>query len=121
MATRGRVQHRHGTYTQFDENKSTILADEMVIVDSGDPVNNGSALYYKPNGGTPTRLANSDEVPASCPKIITEDLGSGIPTTYPGTLGQIAFYEASLYFLSQILGTEEEPLYMWYKLIDEAD
>ena len=62
MANRGRLQTRHGTGTQFEQNKSTILPDELVIVDSGDTETNGSAVYYKPNGGTPKRLANAEEL-----------------------------------------------------------
>ena len=130
MATRGRVQHRHGTYTQFDENKSTILADEIVIVDSGDPETNGSAVYYKPNGGTPKRLANAEEI-SSLPNKATihiidsatsEGWADYIPESYVGNLGDLALYDRELYFLSEIVTYPQSgTMYYWNKLIDSDD
>lgn len=61
---RARVQHRHGTFSNYENNKTTILNDEIVVVDSGHPdTPDGSALYYRPSGASePVRVANADEL-----------------------------------------------------------
>ena len=116
-----------------------IQCDVSIITASGNDTHIlKSTLFYldcqeaaNPNG---TSSATEDTILAGIvtgtlvppgvfrPRVITETFsGTGIPTDYPGTLFEIVAYESSLYFLSQILGTEEEPLYHWYKLIDETD
>ena len=130
MANRGRLQTRHGTGTQFEQNKSTILPDELVIVDSGDTETNGSAVYYKPNGGTPKRLANADEI-SSLPNkatihIIDSATSEGwtdyIPESYVGNLGDLALYDRELYFLSEIVTYPQSgTMYYWLRLINEND
>lgn len=62
---RARVQHRHGTFSNYKNNKTTILNDEIVVVDSGHPdTPDGSALYYRPSGASePVRVANAGELP----------------------------------------------------------
>ena len=61
---RARVQHRHGTFSNYENNKTTILNDEIVVVDSGHPdTPDGSALYYRPSGASePVRVANAGEL-----------------------------------------------------------
>ena len=114
-----RVQHRHGTKAQLDANTSSILSDEIVIVDSGDDTEDGSAVYYKPNvtGATPKRLAQAGER-VCLPRVIPS--GTEVDDNLAGKLGEIVFSadEQSLYYLAGILGTEENPSYDWVMIAD---
>ena len=71
MATeRARIQQRHGTYNDFNDNKATVITGELVIVDSGKPDSGektDAALYYKPQGKDPVRVANADEITSEIP------------------------------------------------------
>ena len=59
-----RAQHIHGTYSNFEANKTAVLNDEIAIVDSGHPdTKEGAAAYYRPAGASePVRLANASEL-----------------------------------------------------------
>lgn len=63
---KARYQHQHGTKSAMDNNVSSILTDEIVVVDSGAPLftgSTGSSVYYKPSGfSSIVRLVNADEI-----------------------------------------------------------
>lgn len=60
--SKARYQHQHGTSTQLWSAGSTILDDEIAIVDSGAQNKSGSAVHFKPLGANKTiELANRED------------------------------------------------------------
>lgn len=60
---KGRVQNRHGTYSQLTSVSTPLLPEEIGIVDSGHPdTPSGKAAYYRTASGEPVRLANAEEL-----------------------------------------------------------
>lgn len=60
---KGRMQNRHGTYSQLTSASTPLLPEEIGIVDSGCPdTPSGKAAYYRTASGDPVRLANAEEM-----------------------------------------------------------
>ena len=114
-----RVQHRHGTKAQFDANKSYILSDELVVVDSGEDTESGSAVYYKTNAANaePVRLQNAGD--RGCfPRIVSDVLDPSVV----GVIGEIVYYEEDqcLYFCAGISPYGSGYNYDWVRIHDDA-
>lgn len=130
---KARTQQRHGTFTEFTNDKNNILPDELTIVDSGREVPTGktdSALYYLPFGkNEPVRVANADEVMSvylineeSVPE--SEEWGDQIPTTYAGRTGrapELAFWDTSIWLLYSVVEYGSRTIYHWSKMLTSDD
>ena len=122
----GRLRQWHGSYTNFDNYKSEMLADEFAIIDSGDPnTASGKAVYYKNAGGDIVRLVNAEElstVKAVAIKVPDEiaDNWSNVSDSYAAEEGSFANVYGDLYFLAQVQDNGGVMFYDWMWLPDET-
>lgn len=127
-----RVQHSHGTYSNYEANKTAVLNDEIAIVDSGHPdTKEGAAAYYRPAGASePVRLANASEVlkitminESTFPE--SAEWGDEIPDTFEGLTGEppeLAFWNNNLWFLSEVIVYPQSYThYYWLRIATSDD
>lgn len=136
---KGRMQNRHGTYSQLTSASTPLLPEEIGIVDSGHPdTTDGKAVYYRTASGEPVRLANANEVlkiyrvnEETVPQSINwYDLRGNpeIPTTFVGFTGEapeLIYWdeEKSIWALVNITfnSRTEEYFYLWEKMLTSGD
>lgn len=135
---KGRMQNRHGTYSQLTSASTPLLPEEIGIVDSGHPdTPSGKAAYYRTASGDPVRLANAEEML----KIyrINEDTvpeseewydrqgNFYIPETFEGftdSIPELAFseHDAHLWLKAYISPTPTGGInYFWVKMLTSDD
>lgn len=67
-----RMQQRSGTFTQYQDNQSSVLPNELIVVTSGDPnTTDEKAAYLKIGTTTQKRIVFSDELTATNNNVST--------------------------------------------------
>ncbi len=67
-----RMQQRSGTFTQYQDNQSSVLPNELIVVTSDDPnTTDGKTAYLKIGTTTQKRIVFSDELKATNDNVST--------------------------------------------------
>lgn len=67
-----RMQQRSGTFTQYQDNQSSVLPNELIVVTSGDRhTTDGKTAYLKIGTTTQKRIVFGDELKATNDNVST--------------------------------------------------
>ena len=67
-----RMQQRSGTFTQYQDNQSSVLPNELIVITSGDRhTKDGTTAYLKIGTTTQKRIVFSDELEATNDNVST--------------------------------------------------
>lgn len=126
MATNyGHFIQRHGIYQNIIDQENNILADELVIADSGVP-DTGVGLFFKPSGGNIERVALASEIGESAKaiaEVVPDEIAEQwdeVKDHYAAEKGALVTVGSDLWFLCNILEYNDEIIYDWLLIPDET-